>query len=207
MNKLNVIIILLCLGLFACKNNQRQHQAEPQPETPKALQDNSYPVTEIISKSRGAEDLLEELYNEEVSNSPQLKELDKAVAEIPRGNGDVAEPFNSYNNKNENFYNSGKDHHLTQIKDSALKQKMQAIINASLDKYILQVKRHKDIINEISSKTATMNDLYAAMKIAVTIPVIEKYQKQQLPSTTPLNTQVKKIDRINHSLDSVFNKK
>jgi hypothetical protein len=99
-----VIICLLCLQ--SCRQTNRQE--ENKPETPKALQEEHY-SSEVVYK-RGANDLVQSLYDDEVERNPELKTLENNITELKNSGDDSTKQFGFYNEKNIQYFNSAKEH-------------------------------------------------------------------------------------------------
>lgn len=187
--------------LFSCDSSRTQET--PQNETPKALEDKT-PSSEIVSK-RGYNDLIESLYEELVEKTPDLKELETQIDKLAGSKSDSLEQFSKYNGKNQSYYQSA-DSHVEQIKDTVIKEKMKLLIQTSLRKYGSFVSKHNDILKVIDKKTITLNDLHLVLKITRTLPLIEKYQKDNLPATKPLEGYSKKLNETTQYADSLSKK-
>lgn len=186
------LVIILSCGRGTDNNNQTNQ------ETPKALQDDK-PV--IKSYSRSGSDLTEELYAELVDKSQTLKNLENDLfAFIPKPN-DLKEKFDKYNNKSNSFYNS-TDYKLTSITDSLLKKKILAIITTSKNKYAKKTTELNSLLNIISQNGATLNDHHTVMKIVLTLPLIEKYQNDNLPDKKEFIDLIKEQEKLIKRIDS-----
>lgn len=145
--------------LLSCR--QPAKNDAPKPETPKALQEKSGSA-EIFSKSRGYDnDLVESLYTELTEKEPQLQKLEELISELSDQKGDSVKPFNTFTQKNTQYYQSG-DQHLSQIQDSVLRQKIRTILDNSLSAYSSKVQYHKNLIDILDSKETTLSDMHTA---------------------------------------------
>lgn len=201
MNKL-ICIPVLCFFLLQCKTKQRQEPPAQQP-VPEALQDNKSSY-EILSK-RGSGNVVEELYAESSSKRPELKSLDEEIEKIKSGGHEPFSAFNSFNSKNEEYY-SMAEQHGNQIKDSALKLQVQQMIRQSLENYKDRTSRHQNLISQTTQQTAKLDDLYAALKLIITIPVMEKYQKDNLPSQVSMEAYLRQVNQAIKRTDSLSKK-
>ncbi|MBO9684647.1 MAG: hypothetical protein J7502_18605, partial [Flavisolibacter sp.] len=103
------------------------------------------------------------------------------------------------------YYRSA-DSHIEQIKDTVIKEKMKLLIHTNLTKYGSLVSKHNDILNSIDRKTITLNDLHLILKITSTLPLIEKYQMDNLPTTRPLDGYSKQLSKTAQYADSLTKK-
>ena len=202
MKKLTLISIVILLTFVSCDNARVKENQEQKQETPKALQEeNSY---SIVSK-RGYYDIVESLYKELADKTPELKDLETKFDALSVSKSDSTEQYNEYNEKNQSYYSSA-DIHLKQIKDSTLRKKMKALISSSLTKYNSKVYRHTNLLKSIDKKTMTLDDLHEMLIITTTLPLIEKYQNDNLPTTKSIDGYSKQLDRVVHIENSLLQK-
>ena len=189
------------MTLYSCNNSRRQDKQ--QNETPKALEDkgSSY---EIISK-RGYDDLLESLYKELANKTPELKELEKQIENLTESKSDSTELFSKYDGKSQNYYQSANSN-VGQIKDTILKERMTQLIYNSLTSYNSLVSKHNDILRSIRIKDVSLNDLHLILKITRTLPLIDKYQKENRPSTKSLEGYSTQLDKTIKYADTLTKK-
>ena len=185
-----IISIVVLLALAACTNSRAKDK--PVQETPKALQDKSSSF-EMVSK-RHNDDLVENLYNELADKTPELKQLEDQIDNLRSSEDDSTESFVDYNAKNESYFNSA-DHHAGNIKDSVLRDKIKLLITNSVTKYNSSISLHNDLLKSIATKDLALRDLHIVLKITRTLPVINKYQKDNLPSTESLKGFSKALDK------------
>lgn len=202
MKKLILISTVILLTFISCDNARIKENQEQKQETPKALQEEkSY---EIVSK-RGYDDIIESLYKELADKTPELKDLETKLNALSRSKSDSTEQYNKYNGKNQSYYSSA-DNHLKQINDSTLRKKMKALISSSLTKYNSIVYRHTELLKSIDKKTMTLDDLHEMLIITTTLPLIEKYQNDNLPTTKPINGYLKQLDKAMQIENSLLEK-
>src|SRR5688572_31072493 len=171
-----LLSIILVLTLASCDNNRTQ--AEPKQETPKALEDRSSSYQ--IGSKRGYNDLVESLYNELVSKNADLKDLEDKIDELNESKADTTRSFDKFTAKNQSYFSSA-DGHASAIKDSLLRDKMKVLIGNNLAKYNSSIARHKELLKIIEAKSNTVSDLHNILKIVETLPLIENYQRDNLP--------------------------
>ena len=163
--------------LFSCDIGQRQGRTEIRPETPSALQDDRI---DIKSYKRSA-DLTEELFQELVDKTPALRKLETDLGTFaPMLNG-LHETFNDYDSKSSAYYASANSR-ATAITDSMLKRRMVALITRSNKQYSTKTTELDALLKQISKNVSTLDDHHTVLKIVLTLPLIEKYQDDNLPS-------------------------
>lgn len=183
---LKKIVIISLIFLTSCGENETNQRTN---EEPKAFQEKSID----IGRFRKGNDLVEDLYQELVDKSPELKSLEKELSEVnPR---DTANIFYNYNQKSNNYYNSAESH-INGIRDSVMKQKIINLIKKSSDKYISRKADLENLIKTINQKRSEITNYHSALKIILTIPLIEEYQKQHLPNKSPFEKIIEKEDQL-----------
>jgi hypothetical protein len=199
MRKFLFISMVLTI-ILSCNNNRPQ----PQQQTPKALdeKDKSY---SLVTKRGYDEDILESLYSELVDKTPELKKLEEDIDVIYSSKGDSLEAFTSFDSKNNRYYNSAGSH-AQGIKDSLLREKMKNLIQASLRNYNSLTAPHNNLLKSIESKQATLADVHTALKIVRTLPVIAKYQKNNVPDTKPLEGLSQNLSKTISEAEKLSNK-
>jgi hypothetical protein len=192
---------ILVLILASCNNNRTQEP--PRPETPKALEDKSASYN-IISK-RGGVDLVESLYNELIDKDIELKKLEEQIDDLNNSKSDSIESFDEFNEKIKSYFNAANNHAST-IEDSVLRGKMKFLLASNLKSYNAQVARHNELLEIISTKQMTIADLHNVLKIVKTLPLIKKYQKDNLPNTQSLEGFIKQQDKTLNLADTLVNR-
>lgn len=203
MKNISLLSAFIFLSFFSCNDNSRT-ESKPNQETPKAL-DNTESSYAIISKRGSYEDMVESLYSELSEKIPELSQLEDKIENLRRSKGDSMGTFNQYNQKNQAYFSSVNGH-IEQIKDAVLRDKMKALIADNLLKYNLKVSPHLDLLKAIKAKSVTLNDLQSVLKITRTLPLIEKYQKENLPSTKSILGFSKRLDETLKYTDKLIKK-
>lgn len=192
------ISAILIFILVSCNNTSTQDKQKQ--ETPKALQEDggSY---KIVSK-RNYDDLVEILYTELVSKDNNLKSMENKIDQLLEMRNDSTKPFNQYNSKNISYYGSA-ERHVSRIQDSALRSKLQAMVAVNLANYNSKIAGHNQLIEIIKAKEITITDLHTVLKIVKTMPLIEKYQNDNLPAKKPFEGYIKEQDETIKLIDSL----
>ena len=200
----NILLIsIVIFALHSCKQSPNQQQTAP--ETPAALQENSSKDYSLLSKKRYQEDLVESLYAELVDKTAELKDLEKRIDYLNDVRTDSVTAFNSFDQKNSSYY-SAAGQHVNQITDSLLRNKLNSIIQNSLEKYNTQIAQHNNLITLLNSKVVKLQDLHIILKLIKTLPQIEKYQKDNIPNTNSINKAINEFDKTIKKVDSLTNR-
>jgi len=191
MKKLTLSILVIATMIFiGCGRKSNDSEKG----TPKALLDD---VSEIKSYRSSSNDLVEELYKELVEKSQELKNLEDSIQSInPQIDKAVAD-YSKYDSKSKDYYRSANSH-ADQISDSLLKTKIQGIISASNNQYTSRNSELNSLQDMISRNNASIGDYHAVLKIILTLPIIETYQKGNIPNPLEFKMLVKKqLELIN----------
>ncbi|ACU63126.1 hypothetical protein [Chitinophaga pinensis] len=192
--------VLLVLVFVSCNSHGVQHK--PQNETPKALENkNTY---EFVSK-RGYDDILETLYQELVSKDPKLEELEMKIGELNSSQDDSTESFDRFNGKVQSYFLAA-DKQISAISDSLLRERMKLLMISNQTKYNAQTAPHNELLKAIEKNKVVISDLHNVLKIIKTLPLIEKYQKDNVPSTKSIEGFIKQQDRAGSLLDTLVHK-
>lgn len=183
---LKKIAFLSLIVLISCQKNETVHRNN---EEPKAFEEK----TIDLGRLKSGNDLIEDLFQELVDKSPELKNLENELKELKtRDTNDI---FYNYNEKSEDYYASA-NRHINSIQDSVMKQKMLNLITKSEEKYSTQKSDLENLTKTINQKKMEIKDYHNALKIVLTIPLIEQYQKQHLPNKAPFEKLIEKENQL-----------
>ncbi|MBI1306944.1 MAG: hypothetical protein GC181_10110 [Bacteroidetes bacterium] len=199
MTNINNILgtILISFLLLSC-GGQTDNNNPTKQEIPRALQDDKL---EIMSYSRSG-DLTEELYQELVDKTPDLKKLEDDLDAFRPKPNDLEDKFNLYDSKSKNYYSSS-NYMAAAISDSSLKMKIISLIAASNKKYLSKTAEPNTLLNQISKNDATLNDHHSVLKIVLTLPIIEKYQNDNKPNKKEFKDLINEQEKLILRTDSL----
>lgn len=193
-------IILTALSLvffvsFTACNKQEEKKAI---ETPAALSDEK---VELKSYNR-SNDLMNELYKELVEQSPELKRLEDNLNAYYGKPNEIHQLFDTYNSKSNSFYSSA-EYASTAINDSLLRQKINRILTKSKAQQEKKSAGIKALLNAIDKKDVSIKDRHVELKIMLTLPIIEKFQNENLPSQGEFKALIKEQAQLIKQTDSI----
>lgn len=183
---LKKIAFISLLLLVSCRDKETTDKKNAEP---KAFEEKTFD----IGRSGKDNDLVENLYQELVDKSPELKALENELQEVNAR--DTTDIFYSYDQKSDDYYNSAESH-INGIRDSVMKQKIINLIKKSNDKYVVQKAELENLVNTINKKRTDITNYHSALKIILTIPLIEQYQKQHLPNKAPFEKLIEKENQL-----------
>jgi len=191
-------IFILTL-LLSCDNKRTDNNATTKQETPEALQDDKL---EIKSYSRSS-DLTEELYQELVDKTPALKKLEDDLDAFGPKPIELTDKFNKYDSKSNSYYSSANNK-ATAISDSLLRMKILALITTSSNQYSAKTAELNSLLKQISKNGSTLNDHHSVLKIALTLPIIEKYQDDNKLDKKEFENLIKQQENLIEKTDSLI---
>ena len=199
--KLSFLITILALFSFTnCKSKDQSGTNNSDP----IIEASPGSESSLFSKG-GRGDMVNELYNELVNKSEQLKSLDSRINNINQQIEDSTKAFKDFNANNERYYSSASGR-LRIIKDSIIRQQILDLIKTSQLAYGDQIKTHKDLLYNVDSNSISIQDLHELLKVMITIPIIHDYQKRNLPSAIPIQKINQELERLKKSVDSSIQK-
>ena len=196
-----LIPLVACIWLLLAACSDAKPKTQPVNETPKALQDKS--SSSDISFKKRSPNLLESLYEEQVQQHPELAELEKKLDQLAESRSDSTKSFNTYNGKNESYYNSATSY-AGNISDSVLREKMNRLVAASMEKYQVRTQSHTDLLTTLEAKKVSLGDLHSILKLTRTLAVMEKYQGNHLPGTNSITGYINREEEAIRYIDSLL---
>lgn len=191
-NQLSTLLTVAAIMLLISCNGRKEQDEVPEVQNPEALQDKS----ELRSLTRKGSDLVDELYAELVEKSPELKELEKELADFEEVPSVTQNLFYRYDVKSNQFY-ANANGFASDIKDSISKKKILAFIENSSKKYDSKTKELQALVKEIENSENTIKDNHTIMKIVLTLGILEKYQNENLPKTDKFLETIEKQKQLN----------
>lgn len=192
------IAVLLLLLPFSCSNTDNKAIAE----TPKALKGSGEYEIESFRWSAKV-NLVQELYSELSAKTPELKKLNEDVKALLEKQQNLYGKFDEYDGKSTSYYGNANSF-AGSVADSTLRARMQQLINASKQKYEGLTAELNALNKQIAANNSSIADQHTALKLVLTLPLMEQYQKQHLPAKKDYkdaiatqNKTLKNIDGLN----------
>lgn len=185
MKKVNYIILISLMLFASCTTKTGNDPAQ----TPEALQD------DYSSLKRSKGDLVEELYQDLLKRDPVLKKLEENLNGFRSGSSEAIQPFHNYLDKSEDYY-AAVNGRAKMIKDSLLMKRMQSLIAGHQKAYKSRTAELNSLLDTLATHNAQLNDHHSALKIVKTLPMIEKYQKENLPNTNELKKLIQQQEKM-----------
>jgi hypothetical protein len=180
---MKLLLPFFVLTVISCSENKTVPQQ--QNNVPKALEENKTDFS-IVSK-RYDNDMVQNLYDELLKENKNLQKFETGLLKIKSDKIDSLDYFHSFLDKNNSYYSSA-DRYLSSIKDSVLKNRIKQILDESKNHFESGLAQHKNLIQQIEIKENQLADLHITVKLINTLPVMEKYQRENHPSLNPIQS-------------------
>ena len=192
MKPIYYLLLPLCLFALTCGNiperegSQSTKYQESKNELPGVLEGKG---SSIASYSSYRKTLVEEIYRDQMAAREDLRKLHDSIDELAEKSADEKEVYNEFVSKNTSYYSEANTI-ASGIKDEELKEYVSNLILQSETKYRQDIAEHAELINEIDALNASIQDFQKALKIVVTLPLIQEYQKQKKTEVSGLKEVV-----------------
>ena len=80
---------------------------------------------------------------------------------------------------------------------------MKVLIANNLTKYTSSTTKHKELLKIMETKSLIISDLHNILKIVKTLPLIEKYQRDNLPDTKSFEGFIKRQNETIKLVDTL----
>lgn len=198
---MKLLLSFFILLLISC--SQKNPQTQQQNNVPKALVEKKADFS-VVSK-RYDNNIVQSLYAELLKEDKDLSKFEDGIEKTNSAKPDSLEYFHSFLNKNTDYYSSA-DSYLSNIKDSVLKNRIKQILTESNTRFDASVAQHKNLLQQIETKENQLSDLHFAIKIIKTLPVMEKYQRENRPSLNPIQTINNEFGKLIAQADALAKK-
>ncbi len=169
-------LVLLCL--FFCLSGCNRSQETAAPAIPKALQDPSW--SDISYEGRGYKDLVDELFEEMLESDASLKETVDSQKDLLRRLKIAHQSLYESDAKSNQYYQSARSHAQSMADSTAMLQSL-ARIDASEAQWHAQMSARDAVGTRLTLAISQLNDAMEALKIKLTLPQIEDYQRKMMP--------------------------
>lgn len=191
---LSIVVLPSILMIVSCNGNKSENR-DSEVQNPEALQDD----IKLKSISKRGGNLIDDLYAELVEKTPELKKLETDLETFQDTPSKTQNVFHNYDRNSNQFYENAT-RYANEITDSLSKKRILALIQKSNEKYDSDSKEIKELVKQISNSQNSIQDNHTILKIALTIPLIEKYQKENLPKKKEFLGTIAKQKALNQKI-------
>lgn len=193
--KLASIMLLFALGisLSSCTPNIGRKNTDNDKNTPAPLQESQ--ATDYSSTKRYVGDLLEDIYTDQVKKRPDLQKLENDIQTYNDKEPDSLQRLDRYLLKSGKYYASANER-VSVISDSTLKRALLKAIVASNNRYANLIKADSVKLKSLQHMDQQLKDYHVALKLMVSLPVMEQYQQKNKPDTKTLDDLTKEKQKL-----------
>ena len=193
--RLSIILIFSILTFSCIDNNVKTKNDKPQNETPQVLDDTkiNYDISSV--KNRYGNDIIEELFTEAINNDKDLEKITDKLDDINGIKNDSLKIYYKYIDNNLTYWEN-VDKHIYQLSDTTLKKEIESIFDRLKTKYNNRLKNHTESMEILNSKAIILNDQKILMKLIVTEPMMNNYQRNELPDIQTINSLINDYDTL-----------
>lgn len=187
-----LLLTVLLLALSACTT--KANRTAPV-EVPEPLQTgNSYSE---LKRGRYT-DLVDQLYAD-------LRQLDARLEQLDEQKRDSTAAYSTFDDQNESYY-AAAERRAGALSDSVLRVQVLAIVKQSSQRYSGITSRHENLQSTLNQKARAIEDSHEALKVLLTLPVMQQYQKEHLPSTRAMEDLLREMEGLQKEVDALKKK-
>jgi phosphoenolpyruvate-protein kinase (PTS system EI component) len=181
--------LLLAFGIFIAACSSRDHHEDKM---------------SLLPSTEG--NILHELYEELKEQRPELHSLEQEIRDIDQSKDGLLKDYKAYNAKNEQGYRIANEH-AKLIKDSSLRNNIELLINKSQYNYDQDNAAMALEAARLENRSSSLHDHQEALKIILTLNLMEKYQKKQLPNSSAYEKIIHRYNTTIYKADSLLQAK
>jgi|SRR5690554_219972 len=185
MNRHFFHLILFFFVLMTLNSCQITGESKSKNDDSQVLQDNQSKI-----KSTRTSNLVEALYKELTEKNTELQQLESALVNYEETEEDSLRTYKKYNAKSDSYYQSALVK-IDVIQDSILKNQMNELINSSKSAYKNKTADLDALLEQIKTNNTSLKDYHEMLKIALTLPVIEKFQNENFPDDSSIENLIR----------------
>jgi len=188
-------LFAFCIFFVAC-SSENKHEKNSSSNDNNGL---------AIKPSRG-ENILETLYQELKEQRPELLALEQEIEAVDQAKEEALADYRAYNAKNEQGYTMANQQ-LSGIKDSLLRNSIELLIQKSQYAYDQDNAAMALAAATLENRSTSLHDHQEALKIILTLNLLEKYQEKQIPNSSAYEKIITRYNSAIHKADSLLQAK
>lgn len=147
-------------------------------------------------------DMVEELYRDLTAQNEALADLEKEMMKLRQEQTEATQPYMLYNGKSKQYYTDALNL-SSAINDSLLQNSIEVLIKKSEHQFLERNAKQDRQLAQLQQAYTEAEDNYKALKIILTLDLIEKYQQQKAPANTSYQTLIERIQQSIRQIDSL----
>lgn len=192
--KFSIIVIIIFVISCSAKDNIDTELNETQNDTPELLEKNPDYNLNSISK-RYHSDIITNLYNEALKKNTILNKLNDEINDIGYIKNDSIESYQQYSQTNLNYW-AATEKYIKQIDDPELRESTLEIFESLESDYKTKISIYEQKLDEINTKTLSLNDQLILLKLSVTESMMKNYQVNELPNIKTFEKIISEYNRL-----------
>jgi hypothetical protein len=167
--------------------------------------DGYFNLSEVSLKGyrKGNGDLLEKLYKDLVQKTPELQQFELKMDTFRTTKPQITTIFEAFDGKSTDYYDFAETNGRA-LSDSLLRKEVRLWLEKSRDSYKNQTTEWNKLLAQLNSKNVRLNDYHNLLKIHLTLPLIEDYQKKRLPPTQEIQNLLLQQAALQQQMDSLM---
>lgn len=196
-NILLTSLLLTALTLTGCGS-------AADPSVPEALQEPNGGLESYTYGNRGRShsDLVDELFTEILEKRPEVKAIVDEQANMLENISEEIDQLHQFDSKSDQFYASARSH-ADLIADSISRVATLARIDDSENRWHASLAERDAISLELSQQRHDLKDELVRLKIRLTMPQIEDYQRKNQPNLNESKALEKQTSRLMRQMQAI----
>ena len=194
--------IIVIVFLVSCLSPAKDKNVVNEENKPQALQKNL--LSDVEYSVRGSDfgySVVDRLFKEHLETNEALKETVKNLRTIQDSLRFHKRPIEDFIRTNRSFY-SDLEYVIATIKDSVLVAAFSNRGITSEQKFYEKIKHYYKVDSTLSIPNAEVNDLLAALKVSITLKMMEDYQTGTAINLKSLEKRVAELEKIKAELQA-----
>lgn len=180
----NFILFIFLLIVLSCSNKETVEEKPQGVQTPEVLNNESKFDLSSYGKRLGS-DIIQQLFDEAIEKDTIIEAIYSRLADVREMRTDSQKAHEIYMRNNENYWNALKRYSLA-LQDSTMKIEVNKLIERLKKRQAERTSDLYKLMADIDSTEWHLNDLEILMKIVVTEPMMNNYQRNELPDLRPI---------------------
>lgn len=191
---------LIALTVVSCSNDSSNLRAPNDDQTPTILLEDGDNTTRFSLRKTRNGSILDEIYFEIIEKDKELVLLDSTIRAYLHVNDTLFANFKHYDDKSDYYYNQ-LVHKRGKMQDTILSARLDSIIAKSMKRYDGITKETDTLIYQVKDLSGDISDRYHFLKVMITLPVMEKYQRDHHPSNKPIEKYLREQQEVKSKIN------
>lgn len=148
---------------------------------------------------------VEILYRELMSQNPALKKLDDEINDLLPRTAEFQRELSQSEGKSRQYYDQVRQQLVT-ITDPELKKMVTAMVEKSNQQYAEKTAQILSLLSAADQNLGDIMEHYKALKIMLTLPMIEEYQAKNMPDTKAIEQMIQEQKQMLDKIQKTFPK-